>query len=318
MSAMSWSENDVPDQTGRVVVITGANSGLGLENARVLAGKGAHVVMAARNLDKAADAERGIKDLHPDASLEVRPLDLASLDSIVQFAEGVVADHDRLDILIANAGVMAIPETRTENGFEMQFGTNHLGHHALTARLLRLLMATPESRVVTVTSTGRHFGKPVDPENPHLEGNYDEWRAYGQSKLANLHFAVGLDQKLQAAGAPTRALVAHPGLTITDLQKNTTRQGGSDTSERLVARVGMPPERGALSQLRAATDPRASGSQLYAPRWVNWGPPVRRPLFGRSTKPESIATLFAVSDRETGVSIDKTIATNKTTGPREE
>ena len=305
---MSWTENDVPDQSGRTVVVTGANSGLGLENARALAGKGAHVVMAARNLDKAADAERRIRSLHSGASIEVRLLDLASLDSIGEFASGFSTEHDRLDILIDNAGVMAIPEARTKDGFEMQFGTNHLGHHALTARLLPLLIATPGSRVVTVTSTGRHYGRPVDPNNPHLEGNYSEWRAYGQSKLANLHFAVGLDQKLQAAGAPTRALVAHPGLTFTDLQVNTTRQGGGDASERLASRLGMTPAAGALSQLRAATDPRASGGELYAPRWVNWGPPVRRPLFKRSTDPDAIATLFAISDEETGLSIDSAIS----------
>lgn len=308
MSTMSWTESDVPDQTGRTVVITGANSGLGLENARVLAGKGARVVMAVRNLDKAADAERGIRDVHPSASLEVRHLDLASLASIAQFADAFTNEHSRLDILIANAGVMAIPEARTEDGFEMQFASNHLGHHALTGRLLPILMATPGSRVVTVTSTARHFGRPVDPDNPHLEGNYNEWRAYGQSKLANVHFVVGLDGKLQAAGAATRALVAHPGLTFTDLQKNTTRQGGSDTSERYVSRFGMTPAVGALSQLRAATDPRASGGELYAPRWVNWGPPVRRPLLGRSTDPRAIATLFAVSDGETGVGIDSVIS----------
>jgi NAD(P)-dependent dehydrogenase (short-subunit alcohol dehydrogenase family) len=308
MSTMSWTETDVPDQTGRTVVITGANSGLGLENARALAAKRAHVVMAARNMEKAGDAERTIKALHPEASLEVRHLDLASLQSVAESAAGVTADHDRLDLLIDNAGVMAIPEARTSDGFEMQFGVNHLGHHALTARLLPLLMATPGSRVITVTSTGRHFGGPVDPENPHLEGNYSPWRAYGQSKLANLHFAVGLDRKLRAADAPTRALVAHPGLATTDLQVNTTRQGGGDASERYAATFGMTPADGALPQLRAATDPNASGGELYAPRWVNWGPPVRRPLFGRSTDPDAIATLFAVSDRETGLSIDAAIS----------
>ena len=305
---MTWTENDVPDQSGRTVVITGANGGLGLENARALAGKVAHVVMASRNLDKAADAERQILDLHPEASLEVRQLDLTSLDSVAKFADRFASEHDKLDVLIANAGVMAIPEAKTEDGFEMQFGTNHLGHHALTARLLPYLMATPASRVVTVTSTARHFGRPVDPDNPHLEGNYSPWRAYGQSKLANVHFAVGLDSKLRAAGAPTRALVAHPGLATTDLQVNTTRQGGGRTSERYAASFGMTPADGALPQLRAATDPKASGGEMYAPRWGNTGPPVRRPLFGRSTSKQAIATLFAVSDEETGLSIDGAIA----------
>ena len=301
---MSWNESDVPDQTGRVFIVTGANSGLGLENSRALSAKGARVVMAARNPEKASAAEQTIKSLHPDADLDVRQMDLASLDSIEQFADSMRRDYDKIDVLINNAGVMAIPESQSADGFEMQFGTNHLGHYALTARLLPLLARTPNSRIVTVTSTARHFAPPVDSENPHLSGNYSPWRAYGQSKLANLHFAVGLEARLRAAGAESQSLVAHPGLTRTDLQVNTNLQGGGDLSERAAARFGMEPEEGALSQLRAATDPAASGGELYAPRWVNWGPPVRRPLFGRSTKQDSIDTLFSVSERETGLSME--------------
>jgi NAD(P)-dependent dehydrogenase (short-subunit alcohol dehydrogenase family) len=177
---------------------------------------------------------------------------------------------------------MALPERRTSDGFEMQFGTNHLGHYVLTSRLLPLLVATDGSRVVAVTSTARHFGRPVDPSNPHLEGSYDQWRAYGRSKLANVHFALGLEQRLRAAAAPTISLVAHPGLATTELQVNTAREGGGDSSERMARRYGMTATDGALPQLRAATDPGAKGGELYAPRWVNWGPPVRRPLMGRS------------------------------------
>ena len=301
---MSWTEADVPDQSGRTIVVTGANSGLGLENSRALAAKGARVIMAARNPDKARAAEESIRSSQPDADLEVRQLDLASLDSIAEFAESVKGQIERIDILINNAGVMAVPEGKTADGFEMQFGTNHLGHYALTARLLPLLAGTPGSRVVTVTSTARHFGRPVDQSNPHLAGNYNPWRAYGQSKLANLHFALGLETRLRDAGAETQSLVAHPGLTRTELQVNTTRHGGGIASERYAATFGMEPANGALSQLRAATDPKASGGELYAPRWANFGPPVRRPMFGRSTNRESIETLFEVSERETGLSID--------------
>lgn len=301
---MSWGETDVPDQTGKVALVTGGNGGLGLENCRVLAGKGATVIMPARNQEKAATARAEIVTLHPDADLEVSELDLASLASVESFAERVREDHDHLDILINNAGVMAIPERRTVDGFEMQLGTNHLGHYALTARLLRLLVNTPGSRVVSVTSTARLFGRSVDPANPHLEGNYDRWRAYGQSKLANLHFAVGLDQRFKAAGAQTESLVAHPGLSNTDLQANTMRQGGGEASHRAASRFGMSPSDGALPQLRAATDPGASGGELYAPRFGQTGPPVRRPLFGRSTSRRAIDTLFEVSETETGVSLD--------------
>lgn len=301
---MSWTENDVPDQSGRTFVITGANSGLGFENARALSSHGARVVMAARNMEKAADAEAAIRQMQPDANLEVRPLDLASLESVDEFARSLGGEEKGIDVLINNAGVMAIPERKTTDGFEMQFGTNHLGHYALTALLLPLLVDTPGSRVVTVTSTARHFGRPVDTSNPHLEENYSPWAAYGQSKLANLHFALGLNQRLEAGGAMTASLVAHPGLTNTDLQANTARQGGGHMSERAASSVGMTPADGALPQLRAAVDPTASGGELFAPRWVNWGPPVRRPLFGRSTNQDSIDTLFEVSERETGLRLE--------------
>lgn len=301
---MSWDESHIPDQTGRVAVVTGGNGGLGYEIARALAAKGATVVMAARNQEKATEARSRIHETHPEADLEVRQLDLAKVASIEEFAGSVLADYERVDILMNNAGVMAIPERKTADGFEMQLGTNHLGHHVLTARLLPLMVSTPGSRVVSVTSTARHFGRPVDPENPHLEGRYDRWRAYGQSKLANLHFAVGLHRRFQAAGAVTASLVAHPGLTNTDLQANTAREGGGHFWKRMAGSFGMTPATGALPQLRAATDPAARGGQLYAPRWVTFGPPVRRPLLGRSTRTRSIETLFEVSERDTGVALD--------------
>lgn len=305
---MSWTENEIPDQTGRVALVTGANGGLGLETARALAARGAHVIMAARNQEKAAEAEAGIHAAVPDASIEVRPLDLGSLGSVQRLADTVVADFDHLDLLVNNAGVMAVPESRTEDGFETQFGVNHLGHYALTAHLLPLLVKTSGSRVVTVTSTARHQGRPIDPDNPHLEGNYAPWSAYGQSKLANLHFAVGLNQRLESNGAPTASLVAHPGLSTTDLQPNSVRATSGGGSQRfwqwMAAKTGMHPARGALPQLRAATDPDAHGGELYAPRFVNFGAPVRRPLLKRSLGPEAIETLFKVSEKETGLRID--------------
>lgn len=301
---MSWDERHVPDQTGRVAIITGANSGLGYENSRALADKGAHVVMGVRNRERGEAARQSILDITPGATVEIRELDLADLDSIASFARSAGEEFDKVDILINNAGVMAIPESKTADGFEMQFGTNHLGHYALTAQLLPLLVNTHGSRVVTVTSTARHFGRPVDPDNPHLEGAYDKWRAYGQSKLANLHFAVGLERRFRTAGARTQSLVAHPGLTRTELQVNTTKAGGGDASEKAAARFGMEPERGALPQLRAATDHRASGGQMYGPRWFQFGDPVRLPLFGRSLNQKSIGTLFEVSERETGLKLD--------------
>jgi len=305
---MSWTEADIPDLSGRVALVTGANGGLGLETARALAAKNAHVIMAARNQEKAGHALDGIRRTAPNASVAIRELDLASLDSVAHFARSVLADTDRLDVLVNNAGVMGIPERQTLDGFEMQFGVNHLGHYALTTRLLPLLVRTTGSRVVTVTSTARHGGKPVDPSNPHLHGNYKEWGAYGQSKLANLHFAVGLDQRLRRAGARTESLAAHPGLSNTDLQSNSVRETDGGRSQRfwhwLVSNVGMEAARGALPQLRAATDPHASGGELYAPRFVSTGAAVRRPLLRRSHDQEAIDTLFMVSERETGLPLD--------------
>jgi NAD(P)-dependent dehydrogenase (short-subunit alcohol dehydrogenase family) len=304
---MAWTEKDIPDQTGRVAVVTGANGGLGLETARALAARGALVVMAARNQDKAAAARDGILAEVPGARLEVRPLDLASLESVRRFAADVLAAHPTVDLLINNAGVMGIPQRTTADGFEMQFGTNHLGHFALTALAMPALAKGTEARVISVTSTARHFGKTVDPADPHLEEGYDPWRAYGQSKLANLHFAVALHERLVAAGAPVQSLVAHPGFSNTNLQAHSVAEAGG-LSQRFfhaaVQRLGMTPERGALPQLRAATDPEAKGGELYAPRYVNFGPPVRRPILARSRRPGDLATLWEVSERETGIEFD--------------
>ncbi|MBA3292537.1 MAG: SDR family NAD(P)-dependent oxidoreductase [Geodermatophilaceae bacterium] len=305
---MSWTPHDIPDQSGKVAVITGANGGLGLEMARELVRKGAHVVMAARNLDKAEAARGEIVTEIPEASLEVISLDLGSLASTEAAAATILQTHPRIDILANNAGVMATPEGRTEDGFELQLGTNHLGHFVLTARLLPALAAAPGSRIVSVSSTARHLGRPVDPANPHLHGRYTPWRAYGQSKLANLHFAVELHRRLAAAGSGVASLVAHPGLSNTDLQATSVINTGGGSSQRLghvlAQRIGMSAARGVRPQLRAATDPAAKSGQLYAPRLVNNGPAVRRPLVGRSLARGPAETLWAVSERETGVTFD--------------
>ncbi|MEX0795430.1 MAG: oxidoreductase [Acidimicrobiia bacterium] len=305
---MAWATSDIPDLSGKTAVVTGANAGLGLETARGLAGAGCHVVMAARNREKAGDALTELTAVHTHASLEIIELDLASLRSIEAAALAVFSNHPTLDILVNNAGLMAMPEGRTDDGFEMQFGVNHLGHWALTARLLPALLGAPAARVVTVTSTAHHFGKRVDPANPQLEGEYDPWRAYGQSKLANYHFAIGLQRQFEDAGLHAASLVAHPGLSNTDLQANTVRQGGASGSaefwHNLAQRTGMTPAAGALPQLRAATDPRARGGQMYAPRFINFGAAVRRPILRWFGMSESIRVLWDVSERETGLSID--------------
>src|SRR5918995_1266745 len=307
---MAWTTADIPDQSSRVAVVTGANGGLGLQVARELARKGGHVVMAARDQAKAEAARTSIHHEVPDASLELQPLDLASQRSVREAAAQLLAGQPTIDILVNNAGVMAIAERRTGDGFEMQLAVNHLGHFALTAQLVEALLGSADARVVSVTSTGRHGGRPLDPDNPHLVGNYEPWRAYGQSKLANVHFALELERRFREAGMPARSIVVHPGFVNTDLQARSVRQTGGGRSQRFfrnaVVRFGMSPARGALALLRAATDPRAVGGAFYTPRWVNWGPPVRRPQFGRSRNRKAMATLWRVSERETGITFDLT------------
>ena len=227
-------------------------------------------------------------------------------------AAQIMAAHDSIGLLVNNAGVMAIAEAKTEDGFEMQFGVNHLGHWSLTGLLLPALLRAPGSRIVTVTSTAHHMGRAVDPANPHLHGRYRPWRAYAQAKLANFHFGLGLQRELHRAGVGTASLIAHPGLSDTGLQAVSVQQSGGGTSQRFflfVARLaGMPASDGALSQLRAATDPAARGGDFYGPLFVSNGPPVRRPVLRRPGMDKAIAALWQVSERETGIAINVTAA----------
>ncbi len=305
---MTWTTTDIPELAGRTVVITGANGGLGLETARALAGAHAHVVMAARDQKKASSALASIRSSHPESSLEIVELDLASLDSVVVASNAINSSHHSIDILINNAGLMAMPESRTKDGFEMQFGVNHLGHWALTAQLLPGLLRAGPSRVVTVTSFARLFSKSAEPGNPHLEGRYTPWGAYGQAKLANYHFALGLQSQFDASRVVSAAsLLAHPGLTNTDLQANMVRQGGAKSSGEFwhfMARLfGMSPSLGAMPQVRAATDNTARGGQLYAPRFGFTGPAVRRPILRQIGLHNAIRELWEISERETGLAI---------------
>ncbi|HVY78261.1 MAG TPA: oxidoreductase [Solirubrobacterales bacterium] len=304
---MSWGLADIPDQSGRTAVVTGANGGLGLETARALAGAGADVVMAARNQQRAAEAMEQIRGAVPDARLSLVELDLGSLDSVRRAAEQILGAHETIDLLVNNAGVMGIPERRTADGFEMQFGVDHLGHFALTARLLPALLAAPAARIVTVTSSAHHLGRAVDSDNPNLEGRYGPWRAYNQAKLANFHFALGLHRLLHDAGKPAASLSAHPGLSNTELQAVSVAETDGGLSQRfflmLARNVGMPPAEGALSQLRAATDPAAKSGEFYGPLFVSNGPPVRKPVLRRLGLGRAIEKLWHVSERETGLKL---------------
>jgi NAD(P)-dependent dehydrogenase (short-subunit alcohol dehydrogenase family) len=257
-----WTTADIPDQSGRTAVITGANTGLGYETAAALAANGAHVVLAVRNLEKGKAAADLIAKATPGASVTVQELDLTSLESIRAAADQLKSDYDAIDLLINNAGVMMTPKETTKDGFELQFGTNHLGHFALTGLVLDHVLAVPGSRIVTVSSQGHRFArKGIRFDDLQWGRDYSRVGAYGQAKLANLMFTYELQRRL--AGTNTIAAAAHPGGSNTELARNLP------AALRGVATVLAPlmqgPEMGALPSLRAATDPGVLGGQYYGP-----------------------------------------------------
>jgi NAD(P)-dependent dehydrogenase (short-subunit alcohol dehydrogenase family) len=265
---MPWNVTDIADQTGRVFVITGANSGLGLEATKVLAQRGATVVMACRTVEKAEAVAAPIRAAAPKATLEVMALDLSSLDSVGRFAEALAAKCPRVDVLMNNAGVMALPYRKTADGFEMQFGTNHLGHYALTAKVLPLLEASGRARVVTVSSLAHQMGS-IRFEDLQWEKGYSKWPAYGQSKLANLLFTYELERWLRRNGKSTIAVAAHPGYSSTNLQA-VGPQMEQSTVGSLFMKLGnsvlaQSAEMGALPQLYAAVHPEVKGGQYVGP-----------------------------------------------------
>jgi NAD(P)-dependent dehydrogenase (short-subunit alcohol dehydrogenase family) len=259
--SQKWTSADVPDQSGRIAIVTGANSGLGYDTAAVLAGKGAHVVLAVRNLDKGKQAVDRIKAASPNAVVALQELDLSSLDSVRKAADELAAAHPRIDLLINNAGVMYVPTRETtKDGFEMQFGTNHLGHFALTGLLLDKLLSVDGSRVVTVSSFGHRILARIHFDDPQLARKYNRVEAYGQSKLSNLLFTYDLQRRLKLKGVPTVALAAHPGFADTELMRYL-----DFIPTFLWKPVTQPADKGALPTLRAATDPDAQGGQYYGP-----------------------------------------------------
>ncbi len=293
---MTWTPADIPDLTGRRAVVTGANSGLGLEIVHALAARGAEVVLACRNTAKADVAAAGVRSRTPGAKLDVRALDLSDLDSVASFAEGF---DGPLDMLVNNAGLMAVDESRTAQGFETQFGVNHLGHFALTARLMPSLLATPGSRVGSMSSMGHRGAR--GPADPTLTRPYDRWQSYFQSKLANLLFTAELQSRLAAAGSSTVAVAAHPGGSNTDL--GTEGSGPANRSMRwVVPLITQSAELGARPMLRAMTDPSVRGGEFYGPRFVIRGaaPVLETP--GRAARDAGAARrLWATSVELTGL-----------------
>lgn len=307
-----WSVDEMPDQSGRIAIVTGANSGLGFDTTEALAAKGAHVVMACRNLDKGRSALEEVQKSAPGASLELMKLDLSSLDSVREFADAFQARHDRLDLLINNAGLMAIPRRETEDGFEMQLGVNHLGHFALTGLLLPLLLQTPGSRVVTVSSMASFSGS-IDFDDLMGKESYTRYGAYGQSKLANVLFAVELQRRLEAAGADTISVAAHPGYADTELQSNTADNSGSAFERALYGVLNkvaaQSSAQGALPQLFAATMPDVRGGEFWGPHFMHMrGYPKSVRAKDDAYDAELAAKLWAVSEELTGVRYEWTQA----------
>ena len=261
-----WTQNDMPDLSGKVIVVTGANCGLGYEAAKEFARKGARTILACRSTEKAQAALELVKQEIPEAQVESMQLDLASLASVRDFAETFKSRYDRLDILVNNAGIMWVPYQKTEDGFESQFGTNHLGHFALTGLLMDLLFKTPDARVVNVSSVGHRSGT-MDFDNLMFEGGkgYGRHRAYGRSKLANLLFTYELQRKFEAVYADAIATAAHPGGSNTNLARYVEDLWYFKALRPVLERMMQGADMGALPTLRAAVDPAASGGEYYGP-----------------------------------------------------
>lgn len=300
----TWTARDIPDLSGLTAVVTGANTGLGKETARELARRGAVVEMAVRDEARGRAAADEVRADVPGADLRVQRLDVASLASVRAAAEELRGRHERIDLLVNNAGVMYTPRSTTEDGFELQLGTNHLGHVALTALLLDRLLAAPAARVVAVSSVAHKVRSRIDFDDLAFEHGYDRVAAYGRSKLANLLFAYRLDALLRAAGAPAVALAAHPGVSDTELTRHSP--GPLRLGARLGGRFLNSAAVGALATLRAATDPDARGGEFYGPRGPGEavGHPVRVLSTDASHDGATQRRLWDVSCELTGVSFD--------------
>ena len=297
-----WTAADVPDQTGRVAVVTGANAGLGLETAAVLAERGARVVVAVRDLGKGEKAVGEIRRRTPNADVALQQLDLSSLASVRTAADELRAAYPRIDLLINNAGVMYPPKQTTADGFELQFGTNHLGHFALTGLLLDHLLQVEGSRVVTVASIAHNIQAGIHFDDLQWERSYNRVAAYGQSKLANLMFTYELQRRLAATQTPTVAVAAHPGVSNTELMRHIPGSGLPGFSA-LAGLVTNSPAVGSLATLRAATDPAVRGGQYYGPSGFRElvGHPVLVQSNRQSHDTDVQQRLWSVSEELTGV-----------------
>jgi NAD(P)-dependent dehydrogenase (short-subunit alcohol dehydrogenase family) len=303
---MHFTHKDIPPLDGKTILITGGNSGLGLESAKALAQRGARVIVACRSQEKAEQARALIRAERSDAAVDTLVLDLADLSSVRSAAREVEARYPKLDVLMNNAGVMAVPYARTKDGFELQFGTNHLGHFALTGLLFALLTNTPGARVVNVSSSAHTMGK-LNLDDPHWEHGYRRWSAYGVSKLANLLFTYELARRCSIAGLALLSVATHPGYAATNLQYRGFELDGSRVVERL-ARVinpliGQPAKSGALPQICAAVSPEIASGDYIGPGgpFEFRGNPKKVQSNARSHDAADMRKLWELSERLTGV-----------------
>lgn len=302
---MAWTVADIPDQRGRVAIVTGANTGLGLETAAELAVAGATTVLACRDVDKAAAAKTMIEARRPVGTVEIIRLDLGDLSAITAAATETRERFPGVDVLVNNAGVMVPPRTTTADGFELQFGTNHLGHFAYTGHILDCLAAVDGSRIVTVSSIAHQRGR-MHWDDLQWERSYNRMAAYQQSKLANLLFTFELQRRLDAAGLAPIALAAHPGVSSTELSRyipGAELPGVKQVLGAVMSLTLQSAAAGALPTLRAATDPDATGAQYYGPSGLREmrGPPVLVMPRPQAVRSEDMARLWTVSEELTGV-----------------
>ena len=297
-----WNTEQIGNLKGNDVIVTGGSSGIGLEAAKVLAAKGAAVTLAVRNVEKGKRIIEKFHSENPDAALTVMHLDLADLKSIKDFADRYRSNHDHLHVLINNAGVMIPPYRKTKNGFESQFGTNHLGHFALTAHLLPLLLATPHSRVVTTSSLAARKGK-IHFDNLDGSQGYNPMKFYRQSKLANLLFAIELQHRLGLAGASTISVACHPGISVSNLLSRGSGKEANQLLKKMMRIVAQPAHKGALPTLYAATNPDLKGGEYIGPDGPGnrKGNPVQTTEASQLFNTEIAERLWEVSEDLTGV-----------------
>ena len=298
-----WNLSQIGDQKDKTVIITGANSGIGFESARVFATQGARVIFACRDPKKAEDAMAQIKEGNPAAEMNFIPLDLASLASIRNFSEQFIAGYDSLDVLLNSAGIMMVPYGLTVDGFERQLGTNHFGHFALTGLLIERLVKTPGSRVVNISSNAHYSGEIDFSDIFFEEGGYTPMGAYSRSKLANLLFTYELQRRLENLGTSTLALAAHPGISATGLADHFVSQPFTWLVRGAMKLVFQSAAMGALPGLRAVVDPQAIGGQYYGPdgKGEKSGNPIVVDSNSTSKNKESARTLWERSEDLTGV-----------------